>query len=337
MIVHRVECPGSTPDHSAHPHISLYLDVPRLFACDNKASPLRGRIPDDEAQLRAKRDPGISFIIHRTYNCLEYHEALFEALRETSANSLLPNQSSQTYLLPIDAFDAVAEREYMEIASTHLNDAIEAVKEADTRHGSLDKSSLLGWKREHNMVAPYLHLYHTRKLLRDHVPRLPDLQSQHVNLLLNYLDENFGPDYQEAERLFDDGLVSRKHFHKLFGPREILVTVEEGHHIGMVSKYPPLAGSNPIRLECEIWKFNARFAKYNKTVVIPWPKHAAELDTVPIRSLGIFPLRFDRQLEDRLRKRGEFCWQLRKPRLILYTAPREVLDYRMVIDIHVLY
>ncbi|KAH7193903.1 uncharacterized protein B0J16DRAFT_336226 [Fusarium flagelliforme] len=329
MIVHRVECPGSTPDHSAHPHISIYLDVPRLFAGDNKASLLRGRMPDEEAQLRAKKDPDISFIIYRTYNCLEYHEALFDVLRETSVNSLLANRSSQTYLLPIDGFDAVEEREYMEIVSTHFNDAIEAVKEADTRHGSLDESLLLGWRREHNMVAPYLHLYHTRKLLRDHVPQLPERQSQNISLLLDYLDETFGSDYQEAEKLFDDGLVSRKHFHKLFGPREIMVTVEEGHHIGMVSRYPPLAGSNPIRLECEIWKFNGRFTMHKKTVIIPWPKHAAELDKVPIKSLDIFPLKFDQGLEDRLRKRGELHWQLRKPRLVLYTAPREVLDYRM--------
>lgn len=335
MIIHRVECPGSTPDHSNHPHISFYRDVPRLFAGDNTASRLRGQMPDEEAQLRAKKDADISFIIHRTYNCLEYHTALFDALRETSVDSLPPDRNFRTYLLPIDASDAIAEREYMEIVSTHLNDTIEAVKDADTIHDSLDKSSLLGWKREHNMVAPYFHFYHTRKLLRDHVPQLPEFQSQHIDLLLNYLDESFGPEYQEAEKLFDNGLVSRKHFHKLFGPREILVTVEEGHHIAMVARYPPLACSNPIRLECEMWKFNGRFAKYKKTIIIPWPKHAAEVDAVPIKSLDIFPLRFDRQLEDRLRKRGEFCWQLRKPRLVLYTAPTEALDYRMVADLAV--
>ncbi|KAH7191169.1 hypothetical protein DER44DRAFT_677921 [Fusarium oxysporum] len=333
MVVHQVECPGSTPAHSRHPAMSSYLDVPRLFVGDNKASPLRGRMPDEDAQLRAKKDPDISFIIHRTYNCLEYHNKVFEALREASVNSVPPDRSSQLCLLPNDTDDAVAEREYMEIVSTHLNNAIEAVKEAETKQDSVVESSLLGWKREHNMVAPYLHFYHTRKLLRDHVPQLPERQSQHINLLLEYLDKEFGPHYQEAEKLFlGDGLVSRKHFHKLFGPREVMVTVEEGDHIAMVSKYPPLPGSNPIRLECEMWKFNGRFAKYKKTVTIPWPKHAAEVDKVPIKSLGIFPVRFDQQLEYRLRKRGELFWQLRKPRLVLYTAPSEG-NGRYMVDI----
>ncbi|EWZ93947.1 hypothetical protein NW765_014303 [Fusarium oxysporum] len=327
IVIHRVECPGSTPVHSRHPAISSFLDVPRLFVGDNKASPLRGRIPDENSQLLARKDPNISFIIHRTYNCLDYHNTVFEALREASVNSAPPDLSSQ---LCLDADNAVAEGEYMEIVSTHLNNAIEAVKEADTKQDSVDESLLLGWKREQNMMAPYLHFYHTRNLLRDHVPHLPERQSKDINLLLEYLDKEFSPDYQEAEKLFlGDGLVSRKHFHKLFGPREIIVTVEEGNHIAMVSKYPPLPGSNPIRLECEMWKFNGRFAKFKRIVTICWPKHAAEVDKVPIKSLGIFPLRFDQQLEYRLRKRGELFWQLRKPRLVLYTAPSQVLDYRM--------
>lgn len=337
IVIHRVECPGSTPVHSRHPAISSFLDVPRLFVGDNKASPLRGRIPDENSQLLARKDPNISFIIHRTYNCLDYHNTVFEALKEASMNSAPPGLSSELCLLPNDADNAVAEGEYMEIVSTHLNNAIEAVKEADTKQDSVDESLLLGWKREQNMMAPYLHFYHTRNLLRDHVPHLPERQSKDINLLLEYLDKEFSPDYQEAEKLFlGDGLVSRKHFHKLFGPREIIVTVEEGNHIAMVSKYPPLPGSNPIRLECEMWKFNGRFAKFKRIVTIPWPKHAAEVDKVPIKSLGIFPLRYDQQLESRLRKRGELFWQLRKPRLVLYTAPSQVLDYRMVIETQLL-
>ncbi|PNP61482.1 hypothetical protein FNYG_13769 [Fusarium nygamai] len=330
MVIHRVKCPGSTPAHSGHPPLSSYLDVPRLFVGDNEASPLKGRIPDEDSQMRAKRDPTISFIIHRTYNCLEYHNAVFEALREASASSAPHNLSSQL-CLSSDADGAVAEGEYMEIVSNDLNNAIEAVKEVDTQRDSVDESLLLGWQREHNMVAPYLHFYHTRNLLRDHVPQLPERQSQDINLLLKYLDKEFSPDYQEAENLFlSEGLVSRKHFHKLFGPREILVTVEEGNHVAMVSKYPPLPGSNPIRLECEMWKFDGRFAKFKRIITIPWPKHAAEVDKVPIKSLGIFPLRFDEQVEHRLRKRGEFFWELRKPRLVLYNAPSQVLEYRMV-------
>ncbi|KAF5587104.1 uncharacterized protein FSUBG_11903 [Fusarium subglutinans] len=329
IVIHRVECPGSTPAHSSHPAISSYLDVPRLFVGDNNRNPLRGRIPDEDSQKRAKKDPTISFIIHRTYNCLEYHDALFEALREVSANFEPPYLSSQL-CLPSDAYDAVAEGEYMEIVSNDLNTAIEAVKEADTQKDSMDESLLLGWKREHNMVAPYLHFYHTRNLLRDYIPSLPERQSKELNLLLEYLDTEFSLEYKEAENLFlGDGLVSKRHFHKLFGPSEIIVTIEDGHHVAMLSKYPPIPGSSPIRLECEMWKFDGRFAKTKRIITIPWPKHAAEVDKVPIKSLGIFPLRFDQQIEHRLRKRGEFFWQLRKPRLVLYTAPNQALDYRM--------
>ncbi|KAF5624296.1 P-loop containing protein [Fusarium sp. NRRL 25303] len=330
IVIHRVECPGSTPAHSGHPATLSYQDVPRLFVGDNKFMPLRGRIPDENSQMRAKKDHTISFIIYRIYNCLEYHETVFGALKEASANSSTPDPSSQFFLLPTDADDAVAEGESMEVVSTHLKNAIEAVKVAGTKKSPVDESLLLGWGRESSMVAPYLHFYHTRNLLRDYIPYLPERQSKELILLLGYLDKEYSTDYQEAENLFlGDGLVNRKHFHKLFGPREIIVTVEEGHHVAMVSKYPPLPGSNPIRLECEMWKFNGRFAKVKRIVTIPWPKHAAEVDKVSIKSLGIFPLRFDHQVEHRLRKRGDLFWQLRKPRLILYNAPSQVLEYRM--------
>ncbi|CZR39228.1 uncharacterized protein FPRO_05580 [Fusarium proliferatum ET1] len=330
IVIHRVECPGSTPAHSGHPATSSYQDVPRLFVGDNKFMPLRGRILDENSQMRAKKDHTISFIIHRIYNCLEYHETVFGALREASANSSTPDPRSQFFLLPTDADDAVAEGESMEVVSTHLKNAIEAVKVAGTKKSPVDESLLLGWGRESSMMAPYLHFYHTRNLLRDYIPYLPERQSKDLILLLEYLDKEYSTDYQEAENLFlGDGLVNRKHFHKLFGPREIIVTVEEGHHVAMVSKYPPLPGSNPIRLECEMWKFNGRFAKVKRIVTIPWPKHAAEVDKVPIKSLSIFPLRFDHQVEQRLRKRGDLFWQLRNPTLILYNAPRQVLEYRM--------
>ncbi|CAJ0547564.1 Ff.00g043180.m01.CDS01 [Fusarium sp. VM40] len=109
------------------------------------------------------------------------------------------------------------------------------------------------------MVAPYLHFYFARDLLAKHKSRLQS-QKEHINLLLGYLSNEFGSEFKEAEDLFSRGLVTRKHFHKLFGPREVLATMNgAGHQIAMVSRYPPLPGSDPIRVECEIMDFNGSF------------------------------------------------------------------------------
>ncbi|KAH7235561.1 P-loop containing nucleoside triphosphate hydrolase protein [Fusarium tricinctum] len=320
--IHQVKCPGSSPAHSRHPAIASFLDVPRLFLGDNKASPLRGRDSGERTKLKTKLDPDIPFVIYRTYNCLEYHASIFAVLEKAP---------SGVSVLAKDAPEAVPELEHMEIVSSHLSDAIEEVKSRDSHcvDEFQPKSLLLGWRREQSLVAPYLHFYYARDLLAKHKSRSQS-QKRHINLLLKYLSSKFGDEFKEAEDLFSKGLVTRKHFHKLFGPREVLATTNgSGQHIAMVSRYPPLPGSDPIRVECEIMDFNGKFVKYKRTVTIHWPKNLSESDVVSIGSLNAFPIRFDRLLEDRLRQRGEFFWKLRKRKLIQYTAPDEVLEYRM--------
>lgn len=322
-IIHQVKCPGSSPAHSRHPAIASFLDAPRLFLGDNKASPLRGRLSGEHTKLKTKLDPDISFVIYRTYNCVEYHASVFAALE------VAPSGVS---VLAEDAHHALPELEHMEIVSSHLSDAIEELKDRDSYDiGEFQhKSLLLGWRREQSLIAPYLHFYHARGLLAKHESRL-ESQKGHINLLLGYLSKEFGPEFKEADDLFSRGLVTRKHFHKLFGPREVLTTTNgSGQHIAMVSRYPPLPGSDPIRVECEIMDFNGKFVKYKRTVTIPWPKNLSESDAASIGSLSAFPTRFDRPLEDRLRQRGEFFWTLRKRKLIQYTAPNQSLEYRMV-------
>ncbi|KAH6957193.1 hypothetical protein DER45DRAFT_539951 [Fusarium avenaceum] len=321
-IINQVKCPGSSPAYSRHPAIASFLDVQRLFLGDNKASPLRGRLSGEHTKLKTKLDPDISFVIYRTYNCLEYHASVFAALEEAP---------SGVSVLAEDARHALPKLEHMEIVSSHLSDAIEEVKDRDSygvdefQHRSL----LLGWRREQSLIAPYLHFYYARGLFAKHESRLQS-QKEHINLLLGYLSDEFGPEFKEADDLFSRGLVTRKHFHKLFGPREVLTTMNgSGHHIAMVSRYPPLPGSNPIRVECEIMDFNGKFVKYKRTVTIHWPKNLSESDAASIGSLSAFPIRFDRPLEDRLRQRGEFFWTLRKRKLFQYTAPNQSLEYRM--------
>ncbi|KAF4453124.1 hypothetical protein F53441_4121 [Fusarium austroafricanum] len=325
LVIHQVKCPGSTPAHSRHPAVSEYLDIPRLFVGDNKATPLRGRQPAQKALHEAKGDPSISFAIYRTYNCLEYHTSVSTALQEAPWD---------TSLVAKDANPAVVEREHMEILSPHLSQGIDTMKVMDAYEKAQDKDKgealLVGWEREQSMMAPYLHFYHARDLLRANAPRLMENQPQHITLLLEYLDNEFGDEYLEADRLFNRGWVTKKHFHKLFGPNQVLATLKNPHPVAMISKYPPMPGSDPIRLECETWDFNGRhFAKLKTNVTIPWPKYALGDQKVPINSLAIFPLRFDARLEDRLRKRGEIYWQLRKRKYIEYIAPSELLEYRM--------
>ncbi|KAF4458650.1 P-loop containing nucleoside triphosphate hydrolase [Fusarium albosuccineum] len=327
LVIHQVKCPGSSPAHSRHPAIASFLDVPRLFQGDSKASALRGRLPDDQSRLHAKNDANVSFIIYRSYDCMQYHASVLESLQKSLAASSSVDHLSGVFILARDAGPAVPEREHMEINSGHLINTIEAVKAAEPS----DQALLSGWDREQNMLAPYLHFYHVRQLLRNPgIPTLSEHQSQHMGLLLDYLDDQFGDEYEEAEMLFVEGYVNRKHLHKLFGPREVLATTKDGYLTAVVARYPPLPGSDSIRLECETWEFDGRFSKHTKNITISWPKSDSGMDKVPIKSLSTFPLRLDQTgLEERLKKRGELFWQLRERRFVNYTAPRESLEFQM--------
>ncbi|KAM0424533.1 hypothetical protein ACHAPT_010249 [Fusarium lateritium] len=326
LIIHQVVCPGSSPAHSRHSAITPYLDVPRLFRGDSKASALRGRSPGRQALLNAKDDPNISFIIYRSYNCVDYHNSVLEDLQKASSAPQSANHLPDVFILASDADSAIPQQEHMEVNSTHLRDAMVSVERLEFS----DMTLMSGWDRESNMLAPYLHFFHVRPLMRKFCASLHVPQRQHMSLLLEYLHRQFGPEYDEAENLFARGYVTKKHFHKLFGPGEILVTLERGHPTAMIAKHPPLPGSDPIKLDCETWVFDGRFSIQTKTTTISWPKDDLDLDKIQIQTLAAFPLRLDRSgLEQRLRRRGEIFWSCRTRRFISYTAPRESLEFQM--------
>jgi len=221
------------------------------------------------------------------------------------------------FILAHDADPAVPEREHMEIRSNGLRDALSSVQASRPQN----EAQLSGWDCEHNMLAPYLHFYHIRGLLRGQRALVPEEQQRHLDLLLQYLDSQFGSVYDEADGLFEEGYVTKDHVHKLFGPDEVLVTVENGHPIGMVAKHCPLPNSHPIKLDCEGWAFNGRFAKSTKRVTLQWPHGDSLPDKIPISLLAWYPLRLDRTgMDARLRRRGEIFWSCRKRRFVRYNA-----------------
>src|SRR3569833_2258586 len=104
-----------------------------------------------------------------------------------------------------------------------------------------DNQALLsGWEREHNMLATYLQFYHIRGLLREERELLSAAQRRHLDPLLEYMDSQIRREIVAADRLFFIGYVRRDHVLMLFGPGEVLETVQVWHPIAMVAKQWPL-------------------------------------------------------------------------------------------------
>jgi hypothetical protein len=150
----------------------------------------------------------------------------------------------------------------------------------------------------------------------------------HIRTLFNYVIASYREEYQEADNLFERGLVNQYHFPKLFGPNEIVVTVANNQPLSYISEICPALEDRHLELDCWSWDFDGLFRKEKSNLSVPWPQDS---DTVPISSLRVYPLRYDRSgLEERLRNRGKQFWACRKRNFVSYESPNPTFEVQAV-------
>ncbi|GAB1312745.1 hypothetical protein MFIFM68171_02955 [Madurella fahalii] len=343
LVMHQVQCAGNAPAHSRHRKSGLFLDRPRLFKNDNRASALRG-LRDVAGSLDDcfEDNPDISLVVVRTYDCVAYHQEIKDAFVRLPLPAADPEMAANLRpyfdFLEDQAELAEVQSESISISRT-LSDAMGRLVEAEP---------LLFAQWEKSLVPPYLQVYHTRARARTLAQEVLDERlAAQVLLLLNYVEEAFGPEYLEADNLFKQGLVTREHVDKLFGPNDIIVCTEEGELVAYVSTLcpSPTHGAAEVNIRCYNWAFDGFFRRQEKTIDILWP--SKDNGPIPITELDSYPLRFDPsgQLEKMLRERGNVFWSCRKRNFVGYTArttsfeiqvpnPRYMIDTMTYKDLH---
>jgi hypothetical protein len=325
LLIHQVICEQQSTNHDSHPQTSYFLDAPRLFAGDNKASPLRGKSSISNVDEHVEDSNHVSIIIYRTYYCDDYHESIqreFERLNLSDYHvRTVPAMRPYLFVLREDMDVATCVSEEMTLLSFDLKAALKKLEEIDP---IIDYNSFSGdnW----GLKAPYLQLYHFRGLIRQSTPRLTSVEERkHVDVLLSYIDEAFRDDYAEADSLFAKGLVSQKHHSKLFRPNEIVMTAREGQPVGSVAKGFPRTGPSNTTLYCEDWSFNGVFSQNGSLKNLEWPSTLSEI--LPIVDLDLFPLKYDNAgTNQRLLRRGQLLWNCRKRGYMSYRVPGSESD-----------
>jgi hypothetical protein len=332
LLIHKVEC-GQSFNHNHHPKISYFLDSPRLFTGDNKASALRGTITIPDVDEHLEDNEHISIVICRTYNCEAYHETIedrFERLKLSDYGvRTVSAMRPYLFILREDMVAATCILEDMKLLSADLKEALRNLEALDS---SINYNSFV--QQDWNMEAPYLQLYHYRELMRQTIPKLKDVEEQrHVNVLLRYIDKEFEGEYAEADDLFAKGLVSQKHYSKLFGPNDTVVTMKDGQPLASVSLGLPNTEYSNLNLLCENWSFDGVFERKQNVVEVIWPFESSAI--VPIVNLKLFPLKHSRDgTKERLLARGKLLWSCRKRRYMSYRAPGSKDNFQTVrIDI----
>ncbi|KAK4445387.1 P-loop containing nucleoside triphosphate hydrolase protein [Podospora aff. communis PSN243] len=338
VIVHRVACSRRSEGHRQHARSAMFFDHPRLNAGDCKLSPLHGkaRFPgslDDYLDSH----PETAFSVMKHYDCEEYHRSLKDSFYRIPMPHLgqADKERGRLYysVLSRPGPNATPESEIIEDISPQLRRTMRVLKD-------YDENVFSGWDLPQHLRAPYVHFYHVRdavKQLTTDSTILDESARAYISLLFQYLETAFGKDYQDANALFERGMVTRKQLHKLFRANDIIVAVEDREPRGYRAVDCQLStGVFPtVVVHCTTWSFGGQgtFEKADKVFVVNWPSdhYGDDTEEIPITSLLAYPLRYDRSgLRERLRKRGTMFWSCRGRRFVSYAAPRRTFEIRVV-------
>ena len=340
-IIHRVYCDRldvDGEDHFEHPDSADFQDEPRLYANDHRASALRGQHQFPNRQEPHEHSP---VLVVRGYNCIAYHKAIRESFSPVppSLNRQLSSRV-RPYACNLPALGPPAKPTLEEIViSKGLSTALE-------EYTKNCKPPVGSWKPLLDLYAPYDYFYHFRSELRHRcVPSIPQPERQQLLLLLNYIDETHGREFDEIDQAFASGKVHRDTFTKLFAPNELIVTFQDDYPRAYIAESSEMSSDRIITLSCWAWMFNGSFKKYNHTITVAWPPTNPE--EIPINSLSASPLRLDKTgLRETLVKRGQEFWRCRNRRLVSYKAPvptifelqvtnpKYMVDYKTYRQIH---
>ncbi|CAI7568688.1 unnamed protein product [Penicillium pancosmium] len=149
--------------------------------------------------------------------------------------------------------------------------------------------------------------------------------------LFGYMKWSNGRDYEEADELFSQGLVTERHLAKLCGPNEIMVTTVDGQLRAYLVDHISIEDESSIDLQLWSREFEGAFYKKEKTTQLIWPESESTEKPIAISNLSMFPLRFALpEMEKKLRARGEIFWQCRKACFIAYNPSNAVLGMRTI-------
>jgi hypothetical protein len=327
LIIHEVICSQERSGHYNHREKSAFRDAPRLYMNDCKASALRGQTRVSERTDDLADNPEILFVVYKRYDCEQYHSTIEDLFHRLRLPNVEPDdvEMLRPYftLLPNDSPTAEPISASLKIIS---KDLIHSLNILETRRTGRPATDLF----EQMIPAPYIILYHLRELSGTMSDCSAPAELAAVRTLYDYLDDDSGSDYAEAENLFKSGRVSRKHFDKLFRSNELVLMHEDGQPVVVMADRCEYAfiGDGSLELTCKRLLFDGQFYQKDFRLLVPWPLNA---DLIGISSLIAYPLRLDTNgARVRLLRRGMTFWSCRNRRFVSYTAPKRTFEIQVV-------
>ncbi|KAI9654671.1 MAG: hypothetical protein M1821_005878 [Bathelium mastoideum] len=222
---------------------------------------------------------------------------------------------------------------------------------------------LYHWFESNIMYGPYLPFFHHRNLIEGHIADLDPEDQESMKLLVRYVLEQHGSEYEQAEALFTKGLVTEAHLRKLYRPNDILVYVSDDQSLGyLCADWPDIRTPDmedledwsvsdsisfstlPFTLQLVCWRFDGLFRKVTTSLSVSWPYSSSRI--LKITDLKIYPLRYaEAGMKEKLQDRGLKFWKCRHRIYAGYDGPsnrsvtqnvtsRFMIDYGTYRELH---
>lgn len=323
---------------------SVFFDCPQWAQSpggpdDQKAGKqLRSSLPLRDVSSYISKNPDVSFIVYRDYDGGADAE---------------------------DGDESPLVTHYQELVSVCARDLATAV--ISLLESKSEYSSFLSTFRTRQLVpAPYLFFYHSRPTINDFVKSLSGPSQRQMSLLIDYITQQYGEEYETADSLLRRSRISLPYVQYMFKPGDILVAGSKNKIQAFVSKSWPSnsvvkevynrqgvidsnVGSGKGKskkhwrkvqswpIDVWSWSFNGAFSKSHITINIQ-----LELGDVEEKDIADFDLRplsyLSESQSQHLRTQGEILWRCRFRRLISYSEEanryfQNPADERYMIDL----
>jgi len=284
QILHRIFC-----SHGLHSHDrAIYEDEPAR----SSSRGLRGdkRVTNIDQYCTQHKD--LSFILFKEHSCV---------MSNTPAHSFTDRKN----------FRISSRKERLLVVSDILQKALNQVALCSPQDTKDDPGLI-------QMHAPYLFLYHHRTLLSDLAATTGGETEEHVSLLLSFINEHYRDEYEEAERQFNSGIITKEHVEKLYRPNSIVIDITEPQDRAYVIKSWLEDNGGDLELICWSWGYDGSFLRREETRL---KMNAPSVAGSALSVIGVFPISMaDHETLENLRLRGQKFWSMKGQHFTCYSG-----------------
>jgi hypothetical protein len=284
QILHQIFCDSGFHGHSS----AIYEDEPTR----STSSGLRGdkRVTNIDQYCTEHMD--LSFVLIKEHSCVVTNMSVYNVMDR-------------------DKFGISGRKERLLVVSDILQKALNQVALCSPQDMKYDPGRI-------QMYAPYLFLYHHRTLLSDLAATTGGETEEHVSILLSFINEHYRDEYEEAERLFNTGIITKEHAEKLYLPNSIVIDITEPQNRAYVIKSWLEVNDGGMKLLCWSWEYDGSFLRRKETQL---KMNAPSVAGSALSVIGVFPISMaDHETHENLRLRGQKFWSMKGQHFACYSG-----------------